>query len=128
MKCSVKDFFSKCYQIRRKLRIWSYLLKKSLMKNLIFCAVWLVITNTSERSASHRNKCDGDKKPKINIPNCTIWHNGLNACWALVWFNTFNTMVKYCFITSTIHWLNKSNIKFQKDKYRKHNSKNEGSI
>ena len=39
MKFSIKDFFSKCDQIRRKLRIWSYLLKKSLMKNVIFCAV-----------------------------------------------------------------------------------------
>ena len=29
MKFSIKDFFSKCDQIRRKLRIWSHLLKKS---------------------------------------------------------------------------------------------------
>ena len=40
-KFSIKDFFSKCGQIRRKLRIWSYLLKKSLMENFIFCAVHL---------------------------------------------------------------------------------------
>ena len=39
MKFSIKDFFSKCDQIRRKLRIWSHLLKKSLMENFIFCAV-----------------------------------------------------------------------------------------
>ena len=39
MKFSVKDFFSKCDQIRRKLQIWSHLLKKSLLKNFIFCAV-----------------------------------------------------------------------------------------
>ena len=39
MKFSMKDFFSKCDQIHRKLRIWSDLLKKSLMKNFIFCAV-----------------------------------------------------------------------------------------
>ena len=39
MKFSIKDFFSKCDQIRRKLRIWSHLLKKSLMKNFIFCVV-----------------------------------------------------------------------------------------
>ena len=31
LKYSIKDFFSKCDQIRRKLRIWSYLPKKSLM-------------------------------------------------------------------------------------------------
>ena len=31
LKFSIKDFFNKYDQIRRKLRIWSYLLKKSLM-------------------------------------------------------------------------------------------------
>ena len=39
MKFSIKDFFSKCDQIRRKLRIWSHLLKKSWMENFIFCGV-----------------------------------------------------------------------------------------
>ena len=33
MKFSIKDFFSKCDQIRSKL-------KKSLMENFIFCTVW----------------------------------------------------------------------------------------
>ena len=35
-KFSIKVFFSKCDQISRKLRIWSPLLKKSLMENFIF--------------------------------------------------------------------------------------------
>ena len=39
-KFSIKDFFSKCDQIRRKLKIWSHLLKKFLLKNFIFCAVY----------------------------------------------------------------------------------------
>ena len=39
MKFSIKDFFSKCDQIHWKLRIWSYLLEKSLIENFIFCAV-----------------------------------------------------------------------------------------
>ena len=39
MKFSFKDFFSKCDQIHRKLRIWPHLLKKSLMENVIFCPV-----------------------------------------------------------------------------------------
>ena len=43
MMFSIEDFFSKCDQIRRKLRIWSHLLKKSLMENFIFCAVLLAI-------------------------------------------------------------------------------------
>ena len=39
MKFSVKDLFSKRDQIHSNLRIWSHLLKKSLMENFIFCAV-----------------------------------------------------------------------------------------
>ena len=39
LKFSIKDFFSKCDLIRSFLRIWSLLLKKSLMVNFIFCAV-----------------------------------------------------------------------------------------
>ena len=39
IKFFIKDFFSKCDQIRSFLRIWSHLLKKSLAENFIFCAV-----------------------------------------------------------------------------------------
>ena len=39
MEFSMKDFFSKCDPICWKLRIWSHLLKKSLMENFSFCAV-----------------------------------------------------------------------------------------
>ena len=39
MKSLIKDFFSKCDQIRRKLQIWAHVLKKSLIENLNFCAV-----------------------------------------------------------------------------------------
>ena len=39
MKFSIKDFFSKFDQIRRKLRIWSHLLKKSLIENFIVYVV-----------------------------------------------------------------------------------------
>ena len=38
-KFFIKDFFSKCDQIRSFLRIWSHLLKKSLMENFFLCAV-----------------------------------------------------------------------------------------
>ena len=40
MKFSIKGFFSKCDQIRSFLQTWFYLLKKSLMENFIFCAVY----------------------------------------------------------------------------------------
>ena len=36
MKLSIKDFFSKCDQIRSFLWIWTHLLKKSLTRNFIF--------------------------------------------------------------------------------------------
>ena len=36
MKFSLKDLFSKCDQVRSFLRIWSHLLKKSLMEKFIF--------------------------------------------------------------------------------------------
>ena len=39
IKFSIEDFFSKCDQIRRNLRIWSHLLKKSVMESFIFCAL-----------------------------------------------------------------------------------------
>ena len=40
MKFFIKGFFSKCDQIRRKLRIWSYFLKKFLMETLFFVQVY----------------------------------------------------------------------------------------
>ena len=42
MKFPIKDFFRKCDQIRKTMRIWSHLLKKSLIENFIFCAVALI--------------------------------------------------------------------------------------
>ena len=41
MKFSVNDFFSKCDQIRRRMRIWSHLLMKFLMEKFIFCVVYI---------------------------------------------------------------------------------------
>ena len=49
MKFSIKDFFSKCDQIRRELRIWSHLLKKSLMENFFFCAVKVAVQQAREQ-------------------------------------------------------------------------------
>ena len=51
MKFSIKDFLSKCDQIRSFLWIWSYLLNKSLMKNFIFCAVKNVATAKKKKNA-----------------------------------------------------------------------------
>ena len=37
MEFSIKDFFSKCDQIRSFLRVWLHLLKKSWMENFFLC-------------------------------------------------------------------------------------------
>ena len=47
MKFFIKDFFSKCDQIRRKLKISEHLLKKSLMENFIFCAMCEPLWNSN---------------------------------------------------------------------------------
>ena len=39
MRFSNKDFLSKCDQICSFLRIWSHLLRKSLIENFILCAL-----------------------------------------------------------------------------------------
>ena len=39
MKFPIKNFFSKCGQICRRLRIWSHLLKNSFVENFIFWAM-----------------------------------------------------------------------------------------
>ena len=44
-KVAIEDFFSICDEIRRELRIWSHLLKKSLIESFIFCAVTSVLFN-----------------------------------------------------------------------------------
>ena len=42
MKFSINYFFSKCDQISSFLRIWSYLMKKSLMENFTFCIMYVL--------------------------------------------------------------------------------------
>ena len=63
LKFSIKDFYSKCDQIRRKLWICSHLLKKSLMKNFIFlCSATLafLVNNWSKIIGTRAEKnCDG---------------------------------------------------------------------
>ena len=55
MKFSIKDFFSKGDQIRSFLRIWSRLLKKSLMENFIFFTVITVQNLSVLRISSGQN-------------------------------------------------------------------------
>ena len=68
MKFSIKDFFSKCEQILRKLRICSNLLKKTLMENFIFCAVY-VLKKHGENVDNPSVKIYVKKKKKNYIQN-----------------------------------------------------------
>ena len=54
-KFPIKYFFSKCDQIRRFFRIWSYLLKKSLMVNFIFLCSNLYWDNFMKMSTMNSN-------------------------------------------------------------------------
>ena len=76
IKLSIKDFFRKCDQIRSFLRIWSHLLKKSLMEKFIFGAVkvhrtpqsLLVLTQKGESQNRSYNKTKhAEFTRKINI-------------------------------------------------------------
>ena len=50
IKFPIKDFFSKCDHIRSFLRIWSGLLKKSLIKISIFCTVMTLLSSSQHRT------------------------------------------------------------------------------
>ena len=60
MMFSIKDFFSKCYQIRRKLRIWSHVMKKSLMENIVFCEVLVEHLSTNQSKVLLENQIQTD--------------------------------------------------------------------
>ena len=54
IKFSINNFFSKCDQICSFLRIWSHLLKKSLMGNFIFCEVGGILSVTNQTNSNHK--------------------------------------------------------------------------
>ena len=56
MKFSMKDFFSKCSQIHRKLWIWSNLLKEFLMGNFISCSVMCKVKTFLNQKAPNISK------------------------------------------------------------------------
>ena len=66
MKFSIKDFFSKYDQIRRKLRIWSHLLKKSEIENFIFCTVYFDTHSEEHNVVYYNGKFDYIKRGESN--------------------------------------------------------------
>ena len=100
MKFSIKDFLSKCDQIRSFLRICSGLLKNSLMENFIFCGVLL------DKMMALANNIDISKAMgKVFETSCVVLlacevslHCRLDVFWA------------YCFLKfreETAYWYRK---------------------
>ena len=53
LKFLIKEFFSTCDQIHRKLRIWLHLLRISLMKTFIFCVVAYLSRICEKKKKNH---------------------------------------------------------------------------
>ena len=72
IRFSMKYFFSKCDQIRRKFRIWLHLPRNSLMENFMFFAVNKLVSFFSDSSAgqdSHQIIRKKSLMKKRNIAN-----------------------------------------------------------
>ena len=78
MRFFIKDFFSKCDQILRKLRIWLHLLKKSLMETSFVCVcvcavcVMMVICKIATTDLKFTGK--------ISQPSRKLSKNIFNSC------------------------------------------------
>ena len=97
MKFSNKDFFSNCDQIRRKLRIWSHLLKKSLMEKFIFCAVSPI---------TYRYSKILDQRPKWTYPEVSSapgWSLTCNISAQRRKYHFFGKYVHFRWVNTTIY-------------------------
>ena len=83
-KFSIRDFFCICDQIRSFLRIWSDLLKKSLMENFIFCAV--LVTNI-------RKKIFSCMKYICVISHRNVWARRYLRCASLMFMEVCRSVV-----------------------------------
>ena len=95
MKFSIKDFFSKRDQIRSFLRIWSYLLKKSLIENFMLFAVnvqlfWQIrkpksiIFHTMAQRNIYVHKCVLHSFNKFSSGTCVLHSfNNFSSCTTL---------------------------------------------
>ena len=71
MKFSIKDFFSKCDQIPRKLPIWSHLLKKSFMENFFF-HFFVQCIIVKHKNISNMKQTRRNEKKFWRLPNYVI--------------------------------------------------------
>ena len=75
LKFLIKEFFSTCDQIHRKLRIWLHLLRTSLMKTFIFCVVAYLsrICEKKEKSSFDHSKDLFHRQQFSALAPSTIW-------------------------------------------------------
>ena len=114
MKLSIKDFYRKCEQIRRKLRICSHLLKKSIMENLMFCAVlWENVTEVVRDSKWCLNSREFSKWWERVCSLLQLYTNDIKGILKYLW-NLRNTFWIFVFFLLLQHiiCLNQRNLHF----------------
>ena len=78
MKVSVRDFFSKCKQIQRKMRICSHLLEKSLKENFIFLCTAAAVMCRRQPMESELRFCSGSNPARSVSEVCD---GGFTSSW-----------------------------------------------
>ena len=94
-KMRFKDFFSKCDQIYSFLRIWSHLLKKSLMENITFCTVFIEIALQHGCSPVNLLHIFGTSFPKNNSGRLLLHSSLLKV--------RFTTRLRICLFKDNSH-------------------------
>ena len=103
LKFPIKDSFSKCDQIRRKLGIWSHLLKKSLMENFIFCAVfetdyWDTLQLMSRlvhwMKSSNEDEIKSSKNIETSQKKMRMWESIVTVSYVKAMFFMWSTFIK----------------------------------
>ena len=107
MKFSIKDFFGRCDQIRSFLRIWSHLLKKSLMENFIFVQQDLkpeldllkgwITTSLWCRQAGKR---EGERR---DIQGNNMWVFFMKTCTSEITEINLHSISYWCFLSTEFY-------------------------
>ena len=106
MKFSIKDFFSKFDQICSFLRIWSYLLKETLMGLFIFCAVVFLFMILLILTWGLRYSSKKREQQKTGEGGHWLWNRGYRHLFTFV-FEVEETFTKSLFSFLLFFWWRK---------------------
>ena len=95
MKFAIKDFFSKCDQIRSFPRIWSHLLKKSLNGKLHVFANY-VHSSLAEKTRIITCNAKADKISRSSHPRCSMKKGVLRNFTKLTGKRLCHSIVRLC--------------------------------